>query len=452
MVQERESFRSRTGSVLALAGSAVGLGNIWRFPYMLSEYGGGAFLLVYILCIVLFSLPIMMSEFIVGRSSHVGAADAVGQLEPRGLWKHYGILAVGIPFFTLCYYCVIGGWTLQYLADSCLLSFRRAGTDEAIQGMFGNLVASPVRPVVLDGAFLLVTALIIMNGVHKGIEKCSKIMMPVLFFVMIFIAVWVAIQPGAGQGMAYLFRPDFSKITPKVFLAAMGQSFYSLSIGMGILITYSSYLDRKIGLTQTAVSTIIADFVFAIIAGCAIIPALFAYGMPTDQGTGLVFKTLPVVFSRMPAGGVVSVVFFFAVLLAALTSAMSLFEVPVSWLIDRYQMSRVGASVLVFVCAFAIGALCSLSFGVLSGFTVGGRVLFDLFDYTIGNYLMPLAGLVIVIFVGWKMSRKVILDEVVGYEYAANEQYHRRWRKLLLFMIRWLAPAAVIAIFLSGIL
>lgn len=419
---------------------------------MLAEYGGGAFLLVYIFCIVLFSLPIMLSEFIVGRRSRMGAAQAVGTLEPEGLWKHYGILAVGIPFFTLCYYCVIGGWTLQYFFDSCMLRFGRAESADAIQGMFDTLVTSTYRPLVLDAAFLLVTALIIMNGVHGGIEKCSKVMMPVLFFVMIFIAVWVAFQPGAGQGIAYLLKPDFSKITPKVFLAAMGQSFYSLSIGMGILITYSSYLERSTGLTRTAISTILADMLFAVIAGCAIIPALFAYDMPAGQGTGVLFKTLPVVFSRMPAGGLVSVVFFVGVLLAALTSAMALFEVPVSWLIDRYRMSRVMASVIVFAGALVIGALCSLSFGVLSDFTIGGRVLFDAIDYGVGNCLIPLSGLIIVLFAGCKLGKEVLFQELRGIDYDRNERYRHIWQSILFFMIRWIAPAAVIAIFISGIL
>lgn len=449
---ERELFRSRIGSIMALAGSAVGLGNIWRFPYMLAEYGGGAFLLVYIFCIVLFSLPIMLSEFIVGRKSRMGAAQAVGTLEPDGLWRHYGILAVGIPFFTLCYYCVIGGWTLQYFIDSCTMQFSRGESADAIQGMFESLITSTYRPLVLDAVFLLVTALIIKNGVHKGIEKCSNVMMPVLFFVMIFIAVWVAFQPGAGQGIAYLLKPDFSKITPKVFLAAMGQSFYSLSIGMGILITYSSYLERSTGLTRTAISTILADMLFAVIAGCAIIPALFAYDMPTGQGTGVLFKTLPVVFSRMPAGGLVSVVFFVGVLLAALTSAMALFEVPVSWLIDRYRMSRVMASVIVFAGALVIGALCSLSFGVLSDFTIGGRVLFDAIDYGVGNCLIPLSGLIIVLFAGCKLGKEVLFQELRGIDYDRNERYRHIWQSILFFMIRWIAPAAVIAIFISGIL
>jgi len=440
----RETFNSRIGSILALAGSAVGLGNIWRFPYMLSEYGGGAFILVYLICVSLVALPIVMCEFVVGHRSRTNAFNAVRVIDGSGPWKHYGILALLIPFLTLCYYSVIGGWTLNYLFESCMLSFEKAGSNQEILDMFDILVTSPIKPVLMHGLFLLAAAVIIILGVNKGIEKCSNVMMPMLFFIMLFIAVWTIMQPGAVQGLRYLFKPDFAKITPKVFLAAMGQSFYSLSVGMGIMITYASYIDNKSGLTHTAVSTILADMTFAIIAGCAIIPALFAYGMPVGQGTGLVFKTLPVVFSQMPMGGLVAIVFFFAVLLAALTSAMALFEVPVSWLIDNVGIRRRSASTWVFASTFLIGALCSLSFGPLSGFTIGGRILFDVFDYTIGNYCMPLAGLAIVLFVGWKMDRQIFFDEIGGKSIA--------WKKFLMFMVRWVSPAAIIAIFLSGIL
>lgn len=440
----RETFKSQVGSVLALAGSAVGLGNIWRFPYMVSEYGGGAFILVYILCVALVALPIIMCEFVVGRKSHANAYSAVAVIDGKDSpWRHYGILALCIPFFTLCYYSVIGGWTLSYLTDSCMLRFSKADTPDAIQTMFDNLVTSPVKPVLMHGLFLLLTAVIIARGVHKGIEKCSKIMMPMLFIIMVLIAVWTMMQPGASAGVSYLFKPDFSKITPQVFLAAMGQSFYSLSVGMGINITYSSYLKNDAGLTGTAVATVASDFVFAMIAGCAIIPALFAYGMPTCQGTGLVFKALPVVFTQMPLGGLVSIVFFFAVLLAAMTSAMSLFEVPVSWLIEQKGMSRIKASVLIFTGIFLIGVLCSLSFGSLSGLTIGGRILFDFLDHGIGSYLMPVAGLAIVLFVGWKMDRQAFSDEVNG---------SSLWHKILLFWIKWLSPAVILAIFISGII
>ena len=442
-------FKSNIGSVLALAGSAVGLGNIWRFPYMVSEYGGGAFILVYILCVVLVSMPIMVSEFMVGRRSRRGAFDAVRTLCPDGAWKHYGILAVFIPFATLCYYIVIGGWTFGYLVKSIAGEFA-SGTDPAtIEEGFGIFVGSPVLPVACTVAFMMLTFVIVLKGVEKGIEKCSKVMMPLLFVIMIVIAVRTLTLPGAMDGMTYLFRPDFSKISPEVFLRAMGQAFYSLSIGMGIMVTYSSYLPKKSSLVKSAASTIGADFVFALIAAIAIIPALFAFGMPTSQGTGLVFKTLPVVFSRMPLGGVVAGVFFVAVLLAALTSSISLFEVPVGWLIESRKMSRRKACIIVCATVLVLGTVCTLSFGPLAGVHIGRFGIFDAVDYTIGNYLMPFAGLVLVLFVGWKMPRKDKMQELIG-DVADNKKM--KAFRFLDFSIKFIAPAAIISIFLSGIL
>ena len=441
-------FKSNIGSVLALAGSAVGLGNIWRFPYMVSEYGGGAFILVYILCIALVSLPIMVSEFIVGRRSRRGACDAVRTLCPDGPWKHYGILAVLIPFATLCYYIVIGGWTLGYLVKSVTGEFAAGADPLVIESGFASFVSSPVLPLVCAFVFLLLTFLIILMGVEKGIEKCSKLMMPMLFAIMVVIDIRTLTLPGAMDGMTYLFKPDFSKINPEVFLRAMGQAFYSLSIGMGIMITYSSYLPKKSNLIKSATSTVAADFIFAIIAAIAIIPALFAFGMPTSQGTGLVFKTLPAVFSRMPLGSVVAVVFFIAVLLAALTSAMSLFEVPVGWLIESKKMSRRKACVIIFAATMAFGTVCTLSFGPLDGVHIGKLGIFDAVDYTIGNYLMPFAGLVLVIFVGWKMKGADKMQELFGD--SPTPRQHRLYR-FMNFSIKYIAPIAIISIFLSGI-
>ncbi len=447
----REKFNSKLGSVLALAGSAVGLGNIWRFPYMLSEYGGGAFILTYILCIIIVSLPIMLCEFVVGRRSRSSAYCAVKRLDDKSYWKYFGSLVVFIPFATLCYYCVIGGWTLEYLFQSCIGEFSSGNTPETIESEFANLVTMPVKPIVMDAVFLLATAIIIRFGVRKGIEKCSKVMMPLLFVIMALLAVRAMTLPGAEEGIIFLFRPDFSKITPQVCLAAMGQSFYSLSIGMGIMITYASYLSRRTNLGTTAGYTIISDLLFAIIAGCAIIPALFAYDMPTGQGTGLVFKTLPVVFSQMPFGSVIAVVFFFAVALAALTSSMSLFEVPVSWLIEEKQFSRRKACFWVFVSALVVGAFCSLSFGVLSDWTFGGKIFFDALDYTVGNYLMPFAGLIIVLFVGWRMPIRDVLDEMNNREERPLSKWKRRSVQLFIFVVRFVSPAAILAIFISGI-
>jgi len=446
---KRENFNSRIGSVLALAGSAVGLGNIWRFPYMLNEYGGGAFLLIYLICIVVVSLPIMMSEFIVGRRSRSGAFNSIRALQPTGAWKYIGVLLVFIPAATLCYYCVIGGWTLDYFVKSLTFTFNNSSSPEEIESLFGQFVSSPVLPLFFHGLFLLATALIIRMGVKQGIEKCSKVMMPTLFIIIVFIAIWSICLPRAGEGLKYLFKPDFSKITPEVCLAAMGQSFYSLSIGMGIMITYSSYFSKDADITKTAALTISSDFIFAIIAGSAIIPALFAYGLPSGQGTGLVFKTLPVVFSQMPLGGLVSIIFFFAVLLAALTSAMSLFEVPVSWLTEQKGLSRNKACIIVYSVALVFGAVCSLSFGVLNDITICGKTIFDFTDYTIGNYLMPLGGLLLVLFVGWKMKRDDVVDELYNSKSGAK---HSLGFRIFDFIVKFVSPAAILAIFLSGII
>ena len=442
-------FKSKTGSILALAGSAVGLGNIWRFPYMAGEYGGAAFLLVYVLCMLLVSMPIMVSEFIVGRRSRKGAFDAVRTLCPQGIWKHYGILAVLIPFATLCYYIVIGGWTLGYLFQSVAGKFARGVQPELVEGAFASFVSSPFLPVACTFAFLLMTFAVITMGVEKGIEKCSKVMMPMLFVIMIVIAVRTLTLPGAGEGVTYLFKPDFSKINPEVFLRAMGQAFYSLSIGMGIMITYSSYLPKGSSILRSAAGTVCADFVFALIAAVAIIPALFAFDMPASQGTGLVFKTLPVVFSMMPLSNVVASIFFLAVLLAALTSSMSLFEVPVGWLIESRGMSRPRACVVVLLSVTVLGTICTLSFGPLAGVHIGRFGIFDAFDYTIGNYMMPFAGLVIVLFVGWKMKKTEKMQELVSEPASPRKTALFRFFD---FQIKYVAPAAIISIFLSGLL
>ena len=442
-------FKSNFGSILALAGSAVGLGNIWRFPYMVGEYGGAAFVLIYILCMVLVSMPIMLSEFIVGRRSRCGAFSAVGKLCPQNPWKHYGVLAVFIPFSTLCYYIVIGGWTLGYLVKSIAGEFVAGSDSVCIENGFGAFVSSPSLPLICTAAFLFLTFVVILFGVEKGIEKCSKVMMPLLFAIMIVIAVRTVTLPGAKDGVSYLFKPDFSKITPEVFLRAMGQAFYSLSVGMGIMITYSSYLPRKADLVKSAASTICADFVFALIAAVAIIPALFAFNMPTGQGTGLVFKTLPIVFTMMPMGSIVAVIFFFAVLLAALTSSMSLFEVPVGWLIESRGMSRRKACIVVLVSSLVVGSVCALSFGPLAHIHLGDLGIFDAFDYIIGNYLMPFCGLVLVLFVGWKMKREDKKQELLGDNLTPRKNAAYR---VLESLIRYVAPVAIISIFLSGIL
>jgi len=460
-MKERENFSSTLGSLLVLAGSAVGLGNIWRFPYMLGEYGGGAFIIIYIACMVLVSLPILLVEITLGRRSQKSAYGSLGALDKDGkVWKRFGFLFVLIPTVTLSYYCVIGGWTVKYFVDSCMLKFTPEASAAEITAAFGSFVSSPWETLGYHLFFLVLTCIIIALGVQKGIEKFSKVMMPALFVIMVLIAVrsmTIPAQTGASQtaadGVRYLFHPDFSKVTSGTVIAALGQAFFSLSIGMGIMMTYGSYLSKKENLLKTTVNTSVFDLIFAIIAGCAVIPAMFAYGMYDNPemavaGPGLVYKTLPVVFSQMPFGTVVSIFFFFAVILAALTSAMSLFEVPVAYLVESRHMSRPLACGLAFVLVFAVGLVCSLSFGPLAGVQIAGMGIFDATDYVTANWLMPLAGLVAVLFAGWKMKKSDLMDEMT------NGQELEGVRKLfpvLYVLVRYIAPAGLIAIAIANI-
>jgi len=457
---ERENFSSSLGSLLVLAGSAVGLGNIWRFPYMLGEYGGGAFIFVYLACMVLVSLPILLVEIALGRRSQKTAYGTLGALDTKGsVWKRFGFLFVLIPTITVSYYSVIGGWTVKYFVDSCAMKFTPEASAADITGIFGTFVSSTWSPLIYHAVFMLVVCLIIALGVQKGIEKFSKVMMPVLFVIMVLLAIrsmTIPAQEGVSQtardGIRYLFTPDFSKVDGKMFVAALGQAFFSLSIGMGIMMTYGSYLSKKENLLKKSVYTSASDLVFALIAGCAVIPAMFAYGMYSNpempvKGPGLVYQTLPVVFSQMPLGSVVAILFFFAVILAALTSAMSLFEVPVSYLIESKKMPRPIACIIVFVLTYTVGLFCSLSFGPLSDLKIGGMILFDGCDFLTANYLMPLAGLIAVLFAGWKMKKSDLMDEITN---GSKLTGTKKALPIVYFLIRYVAPIGVLAIFIAS--
>jgi len=458
-MQQRANFSSTIGSLLVLAGSAVGLGNIWRFPYMLGENGGGAFLLIYVLCVLLVSMPVLIAEIALGRRSQRTAYGSLGVLDRDGrIWKRFGFLFVLIPTITVSYYSVIGGWTIKYFLDSCMFAFTPDKTSLEITSVFGTFVSSTWAPLIYLFVFLLTVCLIIVLGVNKGIEKFSKVMMPLLFLIMIVLAVramTIAPQDGidttARDGIRYLFAPDFSKVTAKTFASALGQSFFSLSIGMGIMLTYGSYLSKQEKLLKTSVYTSVFDLIFAIVAGCAVIPAMFAYGLYSNPemavtGPGLVYKTLPVVFSQMPFGNFVAIFFFFAVILAALTSAMSLFEVPVSYLVESKKISRPLACVLVFVLTFSIGLVCSLSFGPLSGIKIFGNVMFDALDGLTANYLMPLAGFVAVVFAGWKLKKADFRHELSN---DGSLKFTDKVFPVIYVLVRYVAPIGVIAVFIA---
>ena len=444
---KRDNFGSRFGALVAMAGSAVGLGNLWRFPYLVGENGGAAFIIVYIILCFLICLPIFISEFIIGRRSQKNAFATFRDLSGGSAWRWVGLFTIIVPMIVLSYYCVIGGWSIEYLLKSLTFSFG-GESQGALSTMFTGFVTSTWGPLAAHTGFLLATTMIVVVGIKDGIEKFSKIMMPLLFVIVLSIAVYSFTLPGAKEGVKYLFYPDFSKLTGKSVAAALGQAFFSLSLGFGTIMTYASYVSKKENIMFQSAATAISDLIFAIIAGTAIMPAVFAFGINPQAGPGLVFETLPFVFGQMPAGGLIAILFFVALLVAALTSSISMLEVAVAYLVEEKKFSRLGACALLFVICWVIGAVCSLSFGPLSHIQISGGNIFDFLDSLSSNVLMTLGSLFTVIFVGWRLKKTDVYDEFTnGGTLSRNSKIFG----VLWFLIRYIAPVAIIAIFISGI-
>ena len=444
---KRDNFGSRFGALVAMAGSAVGLGNLWRFPYLVGENGGAAFIIVYIILCFLICLPIFISEFIIGRRSQKNAFATFRDLSGGSAWRWVGLFTVFVPMIVLSYYCVIGGWSIEYLLKSLTFSFG-GESQGALSTMFTGFVTSAWGPLAAHTGFLLATTMIVVVGIKDGIEKFSKIMMPLLFVMVLSIAVYSLTLPGAKEGVKYLFYPDFSKLTGKSVAAALGQAFFSLSLGFGTIMTYASYVSKKENIMFQSAATAISDLMFAIIAGTAIMPAVFAFGINPQAGPGLVFETLPFVFGQMPAGGLIAILFFVALLVAALTSSISMLEVAVAYLVEEKKFSRLGACALLFVICWVIGAVCSLSFGPLSHIQIRGGNIFDFLDCLSSNVLMTLGSLFTVIFVGWRLKKTDVYDEFTN---GGTLSRNSRIFGVLWFLIRYIAPVAIIAIFISGI-
>lgn len=446
---DRESFGNRFGVLVAMAGSAIGLGNLWRFPYMVGAYGGAAFIFVYIIFVFLLCLPILVAEVLVGRRSHTNAFGAFKKLAPGTKWKWLGALMVITPLLVVSYYSVIGGWSIEYFFKACTMEFTHASASESEFGtMFSSFVSSVWAPLVGHTIFLAVTALIVVSGVKSGIERFGKVMMPMLFFIVIIIAVRSATLPGASEGLVWLFRPDFSKIDASVCAAALGQGFFSLSVGFGIMLTYASYIRKQENIALSSVYTAISDLVFAIIASCAIMPAVFSFGLDSKEGPGLVFETLPFIFSQMPLGSLIAILFFMALIVAALTSSISLYEVGVAYFVEERHYSRKKALAFIFTVTWILGIFASLSFGPLADFHVAGNTVFNFLDRLSANFLMPLGALLIVVFVGWKMKRSDVYDEFTN---GGTLNGNSRVFGLVYFLIRYVAPVAIIVIFLTNI-
>lgn len=454
MMEKRENFGSRMAVISAMAGSAIGLGNIWRFPYMVGEHGGAAFVLIYILSTIIVSLPVFIAEFTIGRRSRTSAYGSFSKLAPgKKLWKIVGLLAVAIPTIIASYYSVIGGWSLAYLGKSCV--FGIVGTaPENVGGIFTGFISSAWAPVIAHLLFLTACTVIVALGVKSGIEKFSKITIPVLFVLIIAMIIYSVTLPGAGAGVRYLLKPDFSQLTPRSFAFAMGQSFYSLSLGMGAIVTYGSYVKSSENIVASATGTAISDLLFAILAGLAIMPAVFAGGIEPGAGPSLIFQSIPYIFSslgtKLPVlSSLVSIIFFLAIVVAAMTSCISIMEVGVAYLKDRFDVKRPAGSLVIFLICGILGILCSLSFGPLAGFTVGGMCLFDLFDWFSSNFLLLLMGFAVVIFTGFVMKKEDVREEITN---SGTKPVNAKLFNAIYFLIKWVAPAAVLLIFITNFL
>ena len=444
---ERANFGSKLGVILATAGSAVGLGNVWRFPYMAGENGGAVFIIIYVGCVILLGIPCMISEFIVGRHGHCNTARAFSALAgPRSPWAIIGYMSVLTGFLITGYYAVVSGWCLQYVWASLIGHLQ--GDPEYFRTYFAELSGDPVKPVLWTFIILGVTYLIIEHGVRDGIERASKLLMPTLFILLLVIVVAACLLPGGSKGVEFLFKPDFTKITSDVFLGALGQSFYSLSIAMGCLCTYASYFSRSTDITKSAAQIAIIDCLVAILAGLMIFPAAFSVGVSPDSGPSLIFITLPNVFQQAFAavpvvGYIISLLFFVLLSLAALTSLMSLHEVSTAFFQEELRTTRKRAALLVSTLAFIIGAFCSLSLGAVDGLTFFGKTLFDWFDFITGQIFLPIGGFLTCIFIGWSVSHKVVRDEFTNWGTLRGRYFH-----FYIFLVKYVCPLAILFIFL----
>ncbi|MDD3229011.1 MAG: sodium-dependent transporter [Oscillospiraceae bacterium] len=440
----RGSFTNQLGFVMAAAGSAVGLGNLWRFPYLAAKYGGGTFLLVYIVLAVTFGFSLMVTETAIGRKTGVSAIEAYGKLDKR--FTFLGYLTSLVPVIILPYYSVIGGWICKYL-----FVFLSGGHAAAAQdSFFPHYISESGQPLLWFLIFMGITAVVVMCGVEKGVEKVSRILMPILVILTIGMSIYSLTLPNAMAGVKYYLIPDFSRFSSNTVLAALGQLFYSMSLSMGITITYGSYMNKQDDIAKSSTQVDIFDTGIALLAGLMIIPAVFSFSggsqAQLQQGSGLMFVMLPKVFNHMGSGGVIAgAVFFLLVLFAALTSSIALMETAVSILTDKWHISRKLACVIILAVSIVLGGLSSLGFGVLSGVKPLGFDFLDFFDFISNSILMPVVAFLTCLCVGWFVGTKVIDDEV-----KLNSKFRRQ--KMCDVMIRWIAPICIVAILVSSVL
>lgn len=438
----REQFGSRIAFVLASMGGAIGLGNIWKFPYLVGRHGGAAFIVVYLLALVFIGTPVLMTEFAIGRKTKTSYTSALKQLLPGKKWYLLGIIGVIALTLTLSFYGGIAGWTLAYLLKTVTGAYSGMNGDE-IGAMFGSFSADPFQMILWLGIMLLITTFIVLRGVKGGIEKVCNVLLPIMFVMIIFLAIRSILLPGAEAGLEFYLVPDFSSLNAETVMAAIGQAFFTLGVGAGNLVIYGSYLDHKKSLTSSTLMVGVGDTCAAVMFGLIIFPAAFAYNIEAGMGPPLVFITLPTIFAQMKFGMVLATIFFIMLFFACLTSTICIMEAIVGYLVDELKIARKKATWIVFGIVFVIGSIMMMSFGPLADVFIFGKTIFDFFnDTVVSAILLPLGALLMVILVGWILKPKTLLEEInIGDGLKVNRYYT--------ITVKYLAPIAIIFMFLQ---
>lgn len=450
MSNERGNWSSRLGFVLAAAGSAIGLGAIWKFPYMAGANGGGAFLVVYLAAVLGIGLTMMLAELAIGRATQTDAVNAFGRLGGTR-WRFFGYFSLFAAFLILSFYCVIGGWTIGYLFKAITGSLLEPG-EQGFAEQFTNFAAKPLETIGLFAAFMALTAWIILGGVKKGIERASKVLMPLLFILILVMIIRSLTLPGAMEGVRFFLIPDFGKITSQVLIEALGFACFSLSLGFAGMLTYGSYMRQDENMTRSALWVIALQTLCVIMAGFMVLPAVFAFGMEPSAGPGLTYITLPAVFQAMPAGRIFATMFFLLLLLAALTSSVSILEPLVAWLIDHHKINRRAACVVMASASFIFGIPATLSFGIGADWTLFGYTPFDVMDKITSNFMLPVNVLAACILMGW-VANKTFIQELYKRHFDANgisgEPF---WAKLINIFCKFLAPVVIGTILIASLI
>lgn len=446
MSEKRDGFGSKLGAIAAAAGSAVGLGNIYRFPCLAGENGGGAFLLIYIFMVLCLGIPIMLAELYIGRRGGKNPIDSIKRLSPNTHWDKFGYVGILASFVVLAFYSTVSGWTLEYIYKA-ITNFFADKDINAIEQGFTDFHNNPFRPLLWQFIFMGLTAFIILKGVKEGVEKYTKILMPVLFVILIILCIKSLTLDGAAKGLEFLFKPDFSKVDNSVILAALGQAFFSLSVGLGCLITYGSYISKKDNLCTTSLSVVAADTTVALLAGIIIFPAAFSFGIKPEAGAGLAFNTLPMIFDKMNGGYFFCIIFFVLLAIAALTSTISLLEVIVAFLSEKYGIKRNTATWIGTLVTLFFGTFCTLSLRHDSILVFNNMTFFDFMDKFSANILLPIGSLFIVIFVGWKMGKQDFYDELTN-----QNTLKISIKSFIFFIIKYVAPIVILTIFINQLI